>query len=233
MSDYDAILFEEYGLAGYAINSLYNAVPGAIVETLKQKGHDIIPDSLLLRYLVNCSVILHIKVNSVTNDADSFGYIPVHPIPMRCINAEVMDTIKGKHFLTGTCNPLQSAHGIAVQSSNPCILFSYSPVWKKNTSDFIRVSESDDMSGSDDSTITAGSEYIVFLHAMFFDYDGTHSFYNYWPSTGTNLQGGIFPILSNGNIVDSGNLAGLRTSPTVAAFKAKLRYEITRILNAQ
>ncbi len=233
MSDYDAVLLEEYSLAEYAINMLYQAVPGAIIETLKQKGHDIVPDSLLLRYLVNCSVILHIKVNSITNDADSFGYIPTHPIPMRCINAEVLDTIKGKHLLTGICAPLQISHGIAVQSSNPCILFSYSPVWKKNTSDFVSVGESDDMSGAADSAVTVGSEYIVFLHAMFFDYDGTHSFYNYWPSTGAKLQGGIFPILSDGNIIDSGNLAGLGGLPTVIAFKQKLLFEIQRILNAE
>lgn len=233
MSEYDAILLEEYGLAGYAINSLYKGVPGAIIETLKQKAYEIIPDSLLLRYLINCSIIVHIKVNSITNDADSFGYVPVHPIPMRCINAEIMDTIKGKHILTGDCASSLTRHNMTTQSINPCILFSYSPVWKKNTSDFVNIGESEDMSGDGDSTVAVGKEYIVFLHSMFFDYDGTHSFYNYWPSSGLKLQSGIFPILSNGNIVDSGNLAGLGPTPSLTAFKAKLRSEITRILHAE
>ncbi|MEO6940740.1 MAG: hypothetical protein ABI444_11500 [Candidatus Kapaibacterium sp.] len=232
MSDYDATLFEEYGLAGYDVNPLYRGVPGAIIETLKQKAHDVIPDSLLLRYLVNTSVILHIKVNGVVNDADNLGNTPDHPIPMQCVNAEVIDTIKGKHLMTGSCSSPQTSHGVLVQSSHPCILFSYSPVWGKNTSDFVRVGESDDMSGSNDSTIAVGREYIVFLHAMFIDYDGTHSFYNYWPSNGLKLQGGVFPILSNGNIVDTENLAGLGTAPTLIAFKKKLRYEIQRILSA-
>ncbi|MDP4237721.1 MAG: hypothetical protein Q8919_14855, partial [Bacteroidota bacterium] len=80
------------------------------------------------------------------------------------------------------------------------------------------------------SSIQESKEYIVFLSSMLLDYNGTTSYYTYWPLKGYSLEGGIFPIDGDGNVLIPSNFFGYGTSLPLALFESDIRKDIDSII---
>jgi hypothetical protein len=228
MVDYDPILFYEYLFAGGSVNSLYRANPIQILSKFFEKSSSINNVPLKHRYLVNAGLIQHIKVIYQINSVDTLG----HPLPFVCVTSQVLDTIKGKHFISGDCGLYHTPLNYP-----SCINFSFSPIWnyKGNTDGMGITLDSlgnfvyQDSYGKD--FLSDDSEYIAFFSTYFHDYDGTNAYYTYWPFTGPGLHGGFLRVDSNHNVHDDENLFGYGTLVNINTFKGLLRQDINTIIH--
>ncbi len=232
MQDYDAILFDEFCLAANSVNSNYHSNPLDILGDYYQKAKKIsVP--IKHKLLVLTGIIQRIKIKNITEDIDTFCHSPVHPLPKLCITAEVLDTIKGKHFVSINCSTL----GVP---ANPCINFSYSPLWDYSGEESIEITHLvyDSITGTartrhpyGSNFLKIDSEYICFLGDVMYDNDGQFSYYNYSPERAPGLHGGFLPISSSGYVKDQSNIFGYGTSVPKSVFIDSLRQDIYSILH--
>jgi hypothetical protein len=233
MSNYDDILFSEYLNFGQTVNSMYKTTPGYILQKLTERENLILGSRNKKIMLTHASLILHLKITSVHLEWDSLAHIPVSPLVQQCITAQVLDTIKGMHFLSHT-----ASSGNLLSTPSILINFSLSPLWGKGpTQPYLKpgvdyrdsanvVSPCANCFGT--QSLIPGSEYIVFLGSIPLDYDGTNAFYDYWPVGSFEPQGGLFPIVS-GNVIDSSNYWGYGTSVSLSQFESSLKADIHAI----
>jgi hypothetical protein len=238
MSDYDPILFRQYLSNGQFINTSYWGYPSNVIELVQERVASILGDSSKIPYLLNSSYILHIFVQSVTIGRDSLAGVPGVGMPLCCIQAIVIDAIKGRQLPPATCDTLfTSVHRTGMDRQSPlssgaCLQFSYSPIWSKTGSDL--TSGFYDTNGSLILTenamgwkaLAAGHEYIVFLTSTYLDFDSTTSYFGLRPIM--DGVGGIYEI-SSGKVADPLNFWGTGMSPDLSAFKAALRQRIWNI----
>lgn len=202
MEEFSADLYSEYIHAGYDLATNYVTTPGVINSGIIRSGIETVLGSKhKLASLVNASLILRIHVEVVADDADRDAHIPIHPLPLKCVTARIVDTIKG--------NYIRQCEAVATVKA-PCISFHFSPVWQKENyyaSDVIGVGI--DEKGIAhypcdncyrDTSIYAGKDYVVFLQNVLYSYDGTYAYYSFIPLGKYSAEGGIFPILPNGNV---------------------------------
>ena len=227
MIDYDPILFKEYLMAGDNVNALYKYSPISLLYRFSERTGSIdVP--LKHRYLVHVGMILHIKITAIAQDSDTLASNPVHPVPLLCVSAQVLDTIKGKHFASVDC-----------RHSTPCIDFSFSPLWKfkgDEPSDVTRIAidkygDAIFRDSYGDNFLPIGSEYIAFLSPQYLDFDGTYAYYVYEPYGSWGLHGGFLPIDSNHNVQDAQNIFGHGTTVNVNSFISHLRNDIDSVLH--
>ncbi len=234
MSEYNSDLYNEYLVGAGSLTTNYHS-PGALDAILDQKMASVLGRKNKFRYLTNADLILHIRVTEVHSDNDTMASSPAKPLPLQCVTATIIDTIKGKYIRQ--CQE----QVYYTQATSPCISFDFSPYWEKENP------RGDVVDGSIDSTtgnvtipcnncygsntVEANKDYIVFLRNIYLDYNGTSSFYTFWPSNGYNAEGGIFPIDSGGNVVISSNYFGYGTSIPLAQFESLLRADIGLIVN--
>jgi hypothetical protein len=233
MSNYDDILFSEYLNFGQTVNSMYKTTPGYILQKLTERENLILGSRNKKIMLTHASLILHLKITSVHLEWDSLAHIPVSPLVQQCITAQVLDTIKGMHFLSHT-----TSSGTFLSTPSIFINFSLSPLWGKGpTESHLRtgvdyrdsanvVSPCVNCFGT--KSLIPGSEYIVFLGSQALDFDGINSYYDYWPMSSFEPQGGIFPIVG-GNVIDSSNYWGYGTSVSLSGFESSLKADILAI----
>lgn len=231
MRDYDPILFYEYLMAGDNVNPLYKYSPFSLLSEFAEKTSNIsVP--LKHKYLASIGIIVHIKIKAITQDSDTLASIPIHPLPLLCFTAQVLDTPKGKHFVSADC-------GYSKAVNSPCINFSFSPLWNYKGKASLDVGQIViDSSGNSiypdsygNNFLKVDSEYIAFLNPQFLDYDGTYSYYVYNPDRRWGLNGGFLPIDANNQVHDSQNLFGHGTLVNTSTFISNLRQDIDSVLH--
>jgi hypothetical protein len=236
MSEYDADLFEEYRDAGAALNSQYQVIPAVEAGVLRDRIDSILGMRSKLMLLIDASTILRIHVDAVYDDVDSFASTPVYPLPLRCVYASVVDTIKGQHWRLGV-QPL-SAMKVNRQTVQPEINFIFSRYWQKVKSRGDAIFVGIDASGHehvpcdscyDINALEAGKNYIVYLNSVLLDYDGVHSFYNYFPCVGYSQEGGFFEIDASNNVLIPSNFFGYGKAVPLATFMSRIRQDISSI----
>ena len=178
LSDYDPVLLQEYGRDAPNLQPRYTGKPAAMIGYLERVVGTGLRDSYA-NYLGSCSYILHVRVSGVRRDSsvEESSYWP-----LVCIEATIIDTIKGQHLLTDHCED-------SSKLGNTCFHFQYSAGWSKTGSDmnpFAMVGTKlvfwPDAMGWD--AVVPGGEYIVFLTTVYEDYNGTSSFFGIWPIYG-------------------------------------------------
>ena len=225
LSDYDDLLFQEYRGDAEHVDSAYHIPPGIVTIALDQREKAILGPRDKRILLAHAGPILHVRVISASTEFDSVASIPYHPLAQECIQATILDTIKGKHFLS---YPVGDGPEYMVE-------FSFSPLWPKGfrhadlatnvdyTVDSNLVNPCPACFGTTSAVVD--SEYIVFLGSAYLDYNGTYAYYDYWPLHNYEPEGGILPIVG-GNVQDPSNYWGYGTSVPLATFLADLRADI-------
>ena len=237
MSEYDADLYEEYCDASSALNPSYYLIPAVPRYVLKQRQDSILGFRNKLSYLTMASTILHIRVDTVTDSFDSLASYPKWPLPLKCVRATVLDTIKGIHIRQSDDFSYGGSH---ILSTVSLINFAFSPYWQKLNPRGDNAGIGVDSLGNNyfacDScfgfnAVQSGKEYIVFLQDIFLDYDGTNSYYTYWPFATYSTEGGIFPIDGLGNVKIPSNFFGYGNSVPIATFESSIRSDINTIIS--
>jgi hypothetical protein len=244
VSDYDPILLEEYGRDAPYINPSYTGKPTPMVNYIEEKIGSVLHsmgDTTQMMYLTSTSYILHIRVTSVTRNWDTMGhYNPGQGTPQSCVEAVILDTIKGQHILTGDCSWDYRTNGghnqpdFSDSSYSTCFHFSYNPLWNKSSSDnenSIQLSL-DSFRFSPDAlgwnAVVPDSEYIVFFSVDYEDYNGTNSYFDIRPIM--DGVGGIYPVV-DGMVSDPQNLWHMGTSVDLDDFESGLEETIYNIEN--
>lgn len=233
ITNYDAALFDEYWMTGNKINPSYWGPPGAVLSAIRKKICGAIGYATPTDYLINTSYVLHIRVLSVASDSDT-TFIPWRRVgrsmPIRCVQAQILDTVKGFHLLSELCgSPMAREKGSQpLSDSTPCIRFFYSPIWPRQVFDCNSFELNYGTNPYGDSAFAEDSEYIVFLQANYLDYDGTNAYFDVQPITTYDSVGGVYPIVG-GMVQDAHNFFGLGTSVSVSNFEAGLRNTINSI----
>jgi hypothetical protein len=220
MTEYDPILFQEFLQAGYAVNTSYTMGAGAILGDYFQKTRQV-TRPVLHKHLVNADLILHIKITGIARDSDTMVTNPSPNLLLLCFTAQVLDTIKGKHFPMGCYDgPL-------------CFQFSYSPLWNRRGggSDYSAGPSVQDMYGM--NFLSLDSEYIAFFSVHALDCDSSQSYYDIWPyaSSGDELNGGFIPVDYAHKVHDTTNLLEDGTLVDEATFLATMRSDIYSLLH--
>ncbi|HET9136932.1 MAG TPA: hypothetical protein VFO76_09860 [Candidatus Kapabacteria bacterium] len=224
MREYDADLYNEYqAAAGKIVNG--HKSPGAISDIINKKMKLILGDNNKLAYLTHADLILHVRVKSIYADVDTMASIPIEPLPLLCVQAMIIDTIKGLHIRNG-----------GYEDCGKCISFNFSPYWKK--ANFNHVVDKDlDSNGMPqpcdicygNNSLQVSKDYIVFLRDKFLDYNGVNSFYTYWPFGGYSSEGGIFQIDESNNVLIPSDYFGYGVSVPLSNFESLLRNDINTI----
>lgn len=242
LNEYDASLFREFILSACYLDTNYKMMPGTLEKILYSRMDAILGYHSKLGYLTSVPLILHIHVTDTIASQDSMCYLPFWPQPRMCVAAQVIDTIKGIHFINGDCGQYREKQsGKKPEGDVSCINIDYSPVVSKQSwNNDLTMSPSSD-SGSNASFIcdscygyhalVPGKDYIVFLETNFLDYNGANSFYEYVPYNGYNYEGGIFPIDSTGNVLSEDNFFGYGNSVPLAIFESNLKSDISTIVS--
>jgi hypothetical protein len=164
--------------------------------------------------------------------------MPVSPLPLECITAQVIDTIKGKHFRQ--CDGREAYVNSRTEGSGlySCISFDFSPYWKKIPTMTCVVVTSIDAKGNVEppsadcygtNSIRTGGDYIVFLKNIYLDNDSTNTYFTYWPFGNYSMEGGIFEIDAAGNVQIPSDFFGYGKSVPLSRFKELIRRDITTI----
>jgi hypothetical protein len=241
---YDPVLFEEYGNDAPFINPSYTGKPAAMVNYIEEKIGRVLHakgDTTQMMYLTSASYILHIKVKNIFRDWDTLGHIVGGKgTPQACVEASILDTIKGQHILTGDCSWLyrigNGHNGSGINDSTPtgaCFHFEYDPASNKGGGGVSFVH------ASNDSVVFTGnslgwdalhsdSEYIMFFNVLYEDYDGTNCYFIVRPIM--DGEGGIYPVMG-GNVLDPKNHWRMGTSVNLDAFESGLKNTIYKIQN--
>ena len=241
MSEYDADLLEEYCYAAADLNYNYFLIPEVLRYVLKQRMEAVLGYRNKLNYLVLASAILHIRVDTVTDSYDSLAYYPKWPLPLKCVRATVLDTIKGIHIRQSNDFLMKAKPG----SSHPLddvnfINFAFSPYWQKlNPRGDVAGIGIDSLGNEhfncdscfDFNAVQSGKEYVIFLQDIFLDYDGTNSYYSFWPFATYSTEGGIFAIDGSGNVQIPSDFFGYGTSIPLSTFENNLRNDINTIIS--
>ncbi|HEY3874337.1 MAG TPA: hypothetical protein VGM92_02590 [Candidatus Kapabacteria bacterium] len=242
LTAYDPVLLAEYNRDAPYINPGYWSKPSPVLFHMEEKIGSVLQssgDTTQKMYLTMASYILHIKVIGVTRNWDSMGhYVSGKGTPQSCVEALILDTIKGQHILTGDCeflHRIKSGDGKTLADTTPgdCFHFDFNPITDKSGNNpTINVLPSDSIIFAQNAMgwngVVADSEYIVFCAARYFDYDGTYSSFDITPIMGG--QGGIYPV--NGGIVsDPKNNWRLGTSVAIGDFETALKATISKIQN--
>jgi hypothetical protein len=237
MTEYDADLFEEYLNAAVSLNPLYHLTPGVVRAVLLDRMDSVLGKRNKLTLLSEASAILRIHVDAVFGGVDSSATIPVDPLPVRCVFGSVVDVIKGIHWRQGAQPP--ESPKVRLLTASPEVNFVVSPYWHK-----IHVAEEDNWSIGVDSSgsttvrcdscygsnaVQAGKNYVVFLRSVFNDYNGTNSYYDYFPKAYYSQEGGIFEIDASNNVLIPSNYFGYGTSVPLATFLSALHSDISSI----
>ncbi len=241
MSEYDPDLLEEYCDAAASLDTSYYLIPAVPRAVLEKRMNAVLGLRNKLNFLTLSSAILHVRVDTVTMSYDSLADYPKWPLPMVCVTATVLDTIKGIHIRQssdgGTVIGKGKTEPLALAS---VINFSFSPYWQKlNPRGDFRGMGVDSLGNEyfpcdscyTSSAVEAGKEYIVFLKDVLLDYNGTYSFYNFWPLPYYSPEGGIFAIDISGNVEEPSNYFGYGTSVPLATFETDLRNDINTIVS--
>ncbi|MDP4197956.1 MAG: hypothetical protein Q8922_12555 [Bacteroidota bacterium] len=236
MTDYDPLLFEEYGRDAKYLDTQYWGKPAGLIGYIAQKTSQIMGDSARVATLLASAYILHIRVRNVTRDFDTFAHLDSQAMPVCCVEATIIDTIKGVHIATGLCSLIYPVvQQVDSLPSTGCLHFSYWPVWRKDGGDWLRWSKESDSTSAFPSgsmgwdVLTPGNDYIVFLRSIYLDYDGINSYFALWPMMGDKV-GGIYPIHSD-TVSDPSNYWGMGSSVPVSTFETGIRQRIWNILN--
>jgi len=252
MTDYDAVLFQQY-LYEYndAIGTYYGS-PNMIFEAFRDRVRTFFPEKNKIPRLLNPNCILDIVVTDIQDDSDANATYPIHPLPVKCITAKVLDRLKGQHLLSFDCNQqLSRTGGVGVRNirkrekilgtdTNQCIHFIYSPFWRKFrpwgfdvNDEAIGVDSAGNPTNCPDcygqNALVVGQEYVIVLQARLLDFIGANAYYDYWPEMSYDPQGGIFPMV-DGNVIDSSNYWGYGSSVPLDQFKSDLQNDINSIL---
>lgn len=237
MSEYDPILYKEYLLSGPPVYHSYVTTPSVIDQLLSERMITNLGKTKL-PYITTASAILHIHVTEVHSDSDTMATIPVAPLPMTCVRADILDVIKGINLPMCEQLTVPGASGYKQILTTPCIEFNFSPVWEKELLRGDVVNTAVDSSGNvipncvncyGLASVTTGKDYIVFLRAVPLDYDGTSFYFALWPLSSYSAEGGIFPIDENGNVESVSDFFGYGHSVPVADFLSSLRVDIQKI----
>jgi len=223
--DYDATLFNEYCSYASFIDSTYLSLPGESSLPsfyLKKKG---VPK--LTALLLNSAVILRIKVLSVEMIIEKEER---HFYPHQCIQAEILDTIKGMHLGASGFPPVFKFRYVASlplffenEDEEPDIIDIYTPASGQIANDQ-RFKRRTNLYQRD-------KEYIVFLETIGSSYDGTFAYCDYQPFIHSSSPGGAYEIDSDGNVLDVNNIFGLGTRIPVAEFIRGARAAIELLRN--
>lgn len=233
MVEYNSDLYEEYNF-GSDNYTPYVSAPAVINRFLSKRIDSILGPKNKLTYITEAATILHIRVTEVHSDSDILGDKPINPIPLKCVTATIIDSLKGVHIrscsLDGGTQP-QS------EPTSPCISIHFLPyAEKEKTSDVFSVGSDslgnltipcDNCYGT--SALQVDHEYIVFLRNVFLDYDGNYSYYTFEPFSGFSPEGGIFSISNTGNVSVPSNYFGYGTIVPLATFKMLLNNDISSI----
>jgi hypothetical protein len=231
MVDYNAVLFTEYANYSGYLDSSYRTMPSVFSEGLKDRFREIFGKKAKENCFINAAVILHIKITAVWSSEDTLASNPIHPLPLQCVSAQILDTIKGKHLMQ--CESLYHL----TQDITPCIDFSFSPLWEKEGRNTDHLGLTLDSLGNPvvpcqncygNSSVVQDSEYVVFLNCLPLDYNGTTAFYNYYPMLGYSQEGGIFRI-SNGKVIIPSNYFGYGKNVLLSTFLSSLRSDISSL----
>lgn len=232
LSEYDDDLFKEYLYGGSALNG-YPRSPAAIDFHLKEQANRILGGRDTRCNLVFSDLILHVRISEMHSDSDITASIPVSPLPLMCITAKVIDTIKGKHIRRFTPNDANVGSPGAITVS-----FVLSPYWEKEHSRGDVVSAGIDSLGIAHipcnncygaEPVKVGHEYIVFLRNILLYYNGAVSYYDYWPMSFFSAEGGIFEIDSNSNVLIPSDYFGYGSTVPFKEFERKIREEIRKL----
>ena len=241
VTNYDPILFHEYKTHAQYLNSSYWGRPGSVVSFLEHMAGENLLDSEQAVYLASISYILHVQVLQVDRAVDSeFSSAGGHYEPVACVEAVVLDTIKGRSILATECAPLNPAAAmakndrIASSGSPACLHFNFLPGASRAGSDLHRYlwTSTDSLVFLGDAltwdAVIPGGDYIVFLDSHFLDYDGTFSYYSLQPVA--DGSGGIYPVIG-GKVHDSLNRWRMGNEVEISAFKAGLRAKIQALFH--
>jgi hypothetical protein len=84
---------------------LYKISPAVVRQVLLDPMSALLGHGNKVTCFTEASLILRIHVEAVVSDVDSLASVPVWPLPLQCIYATVVDTIKGLHFRQGISPP--------------------------------------------------------------------------------------------------------------------------------
>jgi hypothetical protein len=178
--------------------------------------------------LLTSEIIADVTVSDTVCKIDPSAITAKDQILVNCV---INDEIKGKwvpacpmYYKSGQKNP--SPLGIATPvfsalpadtaSAGTCLLFNYSPEWKKNADD--------DLSPTIGWWIKPGQEYIVFL-----SFNATSGAFSTWPVSFGHCCG-MYPVV-DGIVQDPNDDFHFgSTSLTVAEWKAALRAQINALI---
>jgi hypothetical protein len=116
--------------------------------------------------------------------------------------------------------------------------FVYSPSWKKGIYRSDLVATGVDSAGHERipcdncygvNALQAGHDYIVLLRTVPLDYDGSVSYYNYYPVSSYSPEGGFFEIDGLNNVVIPSKFFGYGTQVPLATFMSAIRTDISNI----
>jgi hypothetical protein len=216
---YDAILYDEYRYYATHFDSTYSPAQTYLRGSiLKRKGV-----SKRNELLLNASVILHIRVVHVDSIKARDRY------PKHCIEAEILDTIKGAHIhVTQDAPPRirfpysayhSPSYEEAYSDSGEGIIDIYTPA----PSQTYRIKYTD--------LFKPGKQYLVFLEPWECGYDGTFAHYQYVPFPHSGAPGGALEIDENGNVLDADNTFGIGTHVPVSQFIIGVEESIGKLLD--
>jgi hypothetical protein len=242
--DYDPVLLAEYDRDAPYINPGYWNKPAPLVYSVEEKIGSVLSgmgDTSNIMYLTCSSYILHIKIASVTPNWDTMGnFVPGKGTPVSCVEAVILDTIKGQHILTGDCewdyrvNDGHTGAGL-IDSSPPssCFHFYFNPVWDKSGNNpNVFILPNDSIVFTQNSlgwnAVVPDSEYIVFFNVDYEDYNGINSYFGIRPVM--DGVGGIYPVV-DGMVSDPKNLWRMGTSVDLDDFESGLEQTIYNIEN--
>jgi len=242
LTDYDAILFRDYLSEGYYVNSSYPFSPLLVSNAVQSRIGYRTGVSAKIKFLVSSGPILHIVADDVELQSHNYGGPARDSIhTFACIMAHVLDTIKGRHFLSGPCyDGYHSKKGgrsneSASLPTESCITFSYDTSFFRGPNNSVMYIDHDSLGnllpcipcyGS--NAAISGGEYIVSLIPYPLGRDTISDFYSYVPFAPYEKTGGIFPVIE-GNVQDPSNFFVYGTSVPIADFENDIKADISTI----
>jgi hypothetical protein len=226
--DYDAALFTAYWNLGKDVNHAYWAEPGVILGLMRKQACPFWGYASPNNLMFNACYVLRIKVLHVSDDSDiTQRRYTLHHLaePLKCVTAQIIDTIKGKKILIGDCGLIARSYeqdGKSAQDVHPCIQFYYAPIWSKNT---MECGVGDIIYGQNPygaDLFQSDSEYIVSLQVNYRDCDHHQIYFDICTMTSYEPLGGVYPI-RGGKVLDAAEFFGVGTSPTLVDLEARLR----------
>lgn len=234
LKNYNSKEFYDYLLFALDQKPSYKVSPMGVITTMETRALDILPDSQQ-KYLMlaSAATVLHVRVIGTWTDIDTVA-VSYDPFRMVCVNAQVLDTIKGRHLDIDTCDDGTSPY-LVIPS---CFKFMYPPIWEKGPGPFggIQLAVRDSAGwpincstcyGKD--AFIPGQEYIVVLKNLYSGYDGVNALHNYVPYNYLEPSGGVFPIVQ-GDVIDPYDFWGYGQSVPIQTFKANLQQDINLLL---